>query len=342
MMGYRLQAHCHTRYRGRGFILITVLVVLVLLSALLLRVFRQGMQSLAVAAERPARFQARQNALSGCDIACGALRENPDLLTEMKLSFHGPREITMDEGRCLITIEDESGKLPINAIKNEAGQLDRFIVNQLLRLVDRINSASGRSLANYAFVPCLIDWIDADQEKTVLPWVATDNTGWDPVDSTSDTPCGNRPFEILSELNRVKGITPAIYQGQDMTGRKTWHFPGLEGLLTVHYTGKLNINTANPWLLFTLDEEISVDQIETILAYRQSQPFGSLEEFRSVCGLSADRFATIAVRLTVKPESRVYRIQSKGICGKEESQGTMIIKLKTDTGGWSILEYKEN
>jgi general secretion pathway protein K len=69
-------------------------------------------------------------------------------------------------------------------------------------------------------------------------------------------------MEFIEELLLVRGITPELYNGSE-------EFPGLATLVTPHgRDGRININTADPFVLGALSEQIEPDMVDGMLTYR--------------------------------------------------------------------------
>ena len=72
-------------------------------------------------------------------------------------------------------------------------------------------------------------------------------------------------MEFIEELLLVKGVTKELYFG-------TEEFPGLADLVTPYgRDGKININTADPFVLRALSEQIDLDMVDGLLTYRDNE-----------------------------------------------------------------------
>jgi general secretion pathway protein K len=144
----------------------------------------------------------------------------------------------------LLDIEDEWGKIPLNALVPLDGSTEpnEFILNALRQLFSFVYDADGPADA-------IVDWMDLDDEDYGAG--GAENQYY----SALETPysCKNGPMDNIEELLMVRGITPDIYFG-DPTADPP--IPPLHQLLTVHGSrrGEINANTADYWVLFAVEE----------------------------------------------------------------------------------------
>ena len=119
----------------------------------------------------------------------------------------------------------------------------------------------------------------------------------------------NTNLEDTSELLQIKGITPEIYFGNDRQ-------PGLIDHVTVHSTGRVNINTASEVGLRGLG--LSDAEVTDIVQSRRSTPYATVPP----------RFA--GRRLTVATQT--YRIEAEGrVAGELGARITAIVRRRAAT-----------
>ncbi len=121
-------------------------------------------------------------------------------------------EFAMDDGTAWITIQDETGKIDLNAGSQ----------NLMVALLDaaEVPLAEADSLSD-----AIIDYRDSDDQRR--PSGAEDD---DYRDAGLPWGAKDRPFEAVEELRRVLGMTPALYDR-------------ISPYLTV-YTGQRGVNAA--------------------------------------------------------------------------------------------------
>jgi general secretion pathway protein K len=185
----------------------------------------------------------------------------------------------------------------------------------------------GRVRLSYGLVPAIIDWIDPDDEVTVLPFVQGQNAG---VESeyyqNLEKPyvCKNGPLEVVGELMFVKGMTKEILYGESYA-QKDGSIPGLETFLTVHGHGRVNINDASVVTLQTLSERVDRAVAESIVQHR---PYTGLADLARVPGVTPDVLKAVQEYAAVQADDEYYTVTACGVVGK--SRRTLRVVLCKD------------
>lgn len=165
-----------------------------------------------------------------------------------------------NRGRGGMSIMDHSGRLQINSLlrKEEEG----WVVNEEQRkvwmnlLVVEEFELGEEEAAN--ILEAIIDWIDDDDDPSGFG--GAESSYYTGLEASYEP--RNGPMEFVEELLLVRGVTPELYYGED-------DIPGLATLVTPHgRDGRININTADPFVLGALAEEIEPDMVDGMLAYR--------------------------------------------------------------------------
>jgi general secretion pathway protein K len=244
--------------------MITILVVFVLESMRAMQVegagarhFQDGMQAEALAK-------------SGVNIAISLLKND---LSENEVDHVGeawafwpqPDVLPVDlsevgslEGR----VEDEMGKFPINYLVDEVGQVREVYQQALTRLLTNAPFEMEEEEAQ-GVVMAIRDWLDKDDEPAGELGGETDY--YQSLEQPYE--CKNGPLTSLAELQLIRGVSESLYFGKEEN-------PGLKDLLTVHSDGKVNVNTAGPFVLQALvspsvSQDTAEGWAESVVAYRQ-------------------------------------------------------------------------
>jgi general secretion pathway protein K len=176
----------------RGLALLTVLWVLSLLSVIAAGLIAQTHTELQITRNMKETARARALAEAGVFLAIPRfLDPSPD--TQWKVDGK-ERDIEYGGGEIRITLQDEGGKIDINAAPDE--------------LLAGLFGALGVSPDEAAhLVDAIADWKDADDLRRVNGAEKDDykraGLSWVPR---------NGPFEAAEELRLVLGMTPALYQ----------------------------------------------------------------------------------------------------------------------------------
>jgi len=336
--------------RSSGFVLITVLLVIMLLTALLLQYNYASRTQLNSADSYTHQLRARNCARAGLNVALASLKQNPDLLTNLTLRRMLQETLVYEVGygTCSVTLTAENGKLNLNLLKTNTSP-DRIRIDQLLRLIDlfnhQINQQNHDSPSlDYGLVPALIDWTDADNQVTVLPFVSRGSVGAESSyyeNASLPCKCPNRSLSLLDESLFVRGMTPQfLYGSSDSDNDKNSPRP-LADYLTVHGDGKIDINTAPALVLQSLSDRITPTLTRLIIQQRQTKPFTSIDELRNFPGFPSLPSIALHDYLTIQPQIRFFTIRARGIIGLQSVTITALIKTNSASGNVDIILYKE-
>jgi len=317
-----------------GFIVVVVLCMVMMLSVLLLGFHYKARANLHSVDRFHKSEQALHCARAGLHIAIAAFQNKPDSQTNKRwLSlFSGKNTFTVGEGRCTITISEETGKLNVNFLKDKSGKLNRVGIDRVLRLFDLLNQQKDTEpKISYGLVPSIIDWIDSDEQMTYLPFIRYEARGAESSYYNQLKPpysCKNGLLETTEELLLVKGMTPDVF------GR-------LSGYLTVYGDDKININYAPTLVLRSLSEEMDAALAQLIVDHRKLKPFESIAELRDLPGMRDSIYNTIRRSATVKPTSDHYQIISRGSVGQLSRTVYAILNKNVATKNVNMILYKE-
>ncbi|WP_166263640.1 type II secretion system minor pseudopilin GspK [Marinobacter caseinilyticus] len=209
--------------------------------------------------------------------------------------------LPLDDGVVEIQVDDLGGRINLNDLIDSSGAVDEVTKDRVRRLF----IALGITGLN---VDTLIDWIDSD-DQTISAYGAEDGQYL-----IQDPPyrAANQPFQSVSELRLLQGITEEEYQALE---------PHVAAL-PVSGVG-INVNMATAPVLQSLHDEISPSQAEAVILKRTEEPFENIQDFLALpefagLGLKANglglqtRFFEVASRITydnraVNLVSTVYR-----------------------------------
>jgi len=317
-----------------GFVLVVVLCMVIMMSVLLLGFNYESRTNLRSVDDFRKSQEALNCAKAGLNIAIAAARDTPDIHNDKSLLnlFSGEETFAVDEGKCSITISDESGKLNVNHLKDKNGNLNRTRIDQLLRLIDLLSQKeAGHSDIGYGLVPSIIDWTDGDDEIECLDFIKNDNLGAESSYYNQLKPpykCRNKPLETTEELLLVQGITPRV-------------FDRIRDYLTVYGDGKINVNCAAKLVLESLSENMDPALAQLIIDRRKLKPFESTAELRDIPGMTDGLYLAINKMTTVEPKDQYYHVTSRGEAGSHNRTVTAILRRNMETKSIDMILYKE-
>jgi len=271
----------------RGFALLLILLVLALV-AVVSAEFAYSMRLEAAA------VRAYKNGLIGSHLAEAALEQAiREIVGDAPLVVEGddglltfytadrralPRlkreKSELGGGQYTYRITDEEARLNINA--SPPDRIDRLLL--ALQLDKSVRDTIGDSIQ---------DWRDANEEHRLNGAESEDYYLKLPVPYRAH----NANLESVTELIQIKGITPAIYNGNKER-------PGLADLVTVRGSGPVNMNTAGPYVLEALGLS-SAEVTEIVQGRHNAGPFPN------VPGKFGGRNLSVA--------TRTFRIDAEGI-----------------------------
>ncbi len=316
----------------RGFVLITLLIVIALLFPVVITFYSKTQINLLQASNFRDTIQAVRMARSGVEAVSGVLRADDDtydaFMDKWALGF--PTLMINDE-KIDITVTDEDGKLNINMLVGTEGEVNQEFAARLRGIVKRLGGKED-------IVNALIDWMDPDDIVTD-PGGAEDEhykeLGYGPK---------NGPIDSLDELRMVKGFDEDLLVGR-----------GLLKLLTVAPTdGKLNINTAPAELLRDLGaSEGSKDKtgkvtkaqeglrdglVEEIVKYREREPFTAVADVANAIGVT--QALVKMIEPLVKVNSSFFSVTIKGKVGKIRKDVTAVLKRENKI--ITVISWRES
>ena len=162
--------------------------------------------------------------------------------------------LPIEGGEVFGKIEDLQGRFNINNLIDENGQIDEESLEQFRRLL----AALG---IDPRFAGIAADWIDRDVEAS-FPDGAEDAiyTGMIPPYRTA-----NQSLTSVSELAAIEGMDRATFEVLEP------HIAALPGRTDI------NVNTATPAVLQSLDENLTIADVEALVAEREAGGFVDLD-----------------------------------------------------------------
>ncbi|MEW6664875.1 MAG: type II secretion system minor pseudopilin GspK [Thermodesulfobacteriota bacterium] len=276
----------------RGSALLIALLVITTLTALSLGFSHESRTEIDLAGLGRDSYRAYHLSRSGMSLAVTLLREDDDPGVDSLRENWANQELlvlpeTLERGLSLATrIVDEGGKLNLNALINEAGEIDLEREAQLRRLFKVLGLQEE-------MVAPLLDWLDPDQEER--PGGAEDAYY---QGLARPYRCGNGPFVTLGQTALVKGFPEGLQ--------------GLSRFLTLYSDGKVNVHTAPKEVLLALSAGMDESVAEAILQYRLEGDFLSLEDLKKVPGVDADLFLELSPYLSLT--SAAFSVTASGQC----------------------------
>lgn len=327
---------------------VATLLLIMVLAVIILEFNYESRVKLHLADNFHLAAKALSYAEAGVAISKAALTQNDNVLADETLGplLSGSVQIPVAEGYCTISIADESGKININALRVSGGQLIRSRVDQMLRLVDLLNDQYGdHPPISYSLIPAIIDWVDPDDEVASLPFVNGQNSGAendDYQDLADPYPCKNAPFDVLTELLLVKGMTMEIFQGR--AGNESEGIRPVDGIqrfLTVYGDGKININETSVMVIQSLSDKLDYTLAQNIVEQRRHSPYESIRQLQEIPGMTPEIYGALRGSVTVRPTDRYYTVTVTGVSDPFVRKVQVVLRKDRSTSHVTALLRRE-
>ena len=240
------------RTRQRGIALVTAVLVVAIAAVVATSMMSRQNFDTRRTANIVHRDQAIAYALgaeywAGIELGKDAKQNHFDHLNEIWAYDLPPMPI--DGGYVNGRLEDLQGRFNLNSV------LDPLQAERFIRLCGALN-------VDPDFVPALQDWIDEDTE-------VRDNGAEDDSYTLLDPPyrAANGFLADTSELLLVRGVSVQDYN------TLMFFISALPG------DGAINVNTASPLLLQSLTRDVTLPEVEGIVAQRAAAPFQDIDTF---------------------------------------------------------------
>lgn len=208
------------------------------------------------------------------------------------------------KGRVLITAEDENSRFNINSIVSPNGLINDKAYKSLKRLLR--NLSLDENVADF-----VADWIDKDSEPRM---------------GDSESGVKNAYLDNVEELLLIQGIDKKTYE-------KLLPHVAIFGFNRID-SDIVNVNTASIPVIMSMDENITQELAERVVAYRDSKPFERTSDIVKVAGFEGPLGLSLMGRIEVK--ARNFRI----ISAAEENRIKRIIECVVEVAGSShIVRY---
>ena len=284
-----------------GVALLITLMILVMIVILVWEVFRLGARAAQTGAYGRDSIRAELTAESGVALARMVLRLDAEDNAYDTLDDAWTRSVPFDlgEGSLRVVVEDEERKINLNSLVLPNG-----------------NAPDDQKLAAFRRLLEILE-IDPSVADAVVDWLDNDDTPR--VGGAESSFYLSRPFpynakndlfDTADELRLVRDVTPEV-------------FGKLLPFVTVHSSGKVNVNTAPKQILMALSAgqdaadagEITEATAEEIIEYRKEKPFRKIEEIRNVSPFLSDLYQRTRFRDLIDVRGTAFHIRSSGDFG---------------------------
>lgn len=248
------------------------------------------------------------------------------------------RQLDFEAGEIDLSIEDEQGKLDVNALVTGTNgaqfhpvayaMWSRFL-RERIRALEENADAEG-------ILDALKDWMDAEDDNRITGAGGAESDWY--MHLPQPYPCKNAPVDDIAELLRIRGMQPTIFYGKSGVG-------GIRPFVTASSPkwssgrfGRININTAAVEVLRVVLPETRAERAEEMAAYRMERSSNAFVHdlsdplwYKRVPGLGdvtlpSDRIAYASDRFSITATARMdplsRRITARVLREKQGASGT--------------------
>jgi general secretion pathway protein K len=342
----------------RGIALLMTLAFITLAISIAVETNRQARLSIEATDAACAQLLAGQMAAAGIHGAMAILIQDryASETDHLKETWADPEklqealeDVSFEDGRLEVRIADEMARIQINALV-DFPQSQNFSPDQqqiMERAIDEARSALDEQgdLSATDMVNAIKDWLDSGDDEAITGLNGAESDYYQDLDPPYAA--RNGPMIHISELARVKGISPELFQGGEGG-------PGLRDLMTVYgasskddggftFKGEVNLNTAPQAVLAALMPPESSDLAEAFVQYRDEADALVLESnnwYQDVPGAADLDLSEDITTLS----SNIFRIQATATWnGFQRAVSAVVERLQaTDGKGWAcrILSWE--
>lgn len=304
-----------------GVAIILALLVLGLITASIMSTATLTSKDAVLADRFEEKTKSRYLSDAGLKAAIIALREDGnmndfDTLDEIWSRPSPP--ITFGEGETVVEVVDEERKINVNSLILPNG------ISENSRMVAIFDALLMRLELDPAITNSILDWLDGDDSPRIGGAESSYYRTLDPQYGAK-----NDLFDSVFELKMLRGVDEKVFET-------------ILPYVTVHGSGKININTAPPDILICLargedtEFESLVDQaaVSEILEYRVEVPFEKPEDLSKVSSSMEELYRKTRIRDAITTTSRAFTVYIESTVGSTSS--TMVSKLERN--GKKVIE----
>ena len=319
-------------HRNRGIALITVLLIIVILFAVAIEIYRSSLSDTYDARNLSDGIKLTYIAKSGFYGAAALLTNSQKPYDTLRDDWANMETISLQsntlfpEGYFIAKVEDETGKIPLNIIINDNPD-NPVIKNMLIRLLEQPEfGLEPRKIDE--IVDSIKDWIDADEEVTGFGAESSYYASLDPPYSAK-----NAQLDCIEELLMVKGVTKEIFYG-------TKDKLGLAQYVTADSDGLININTAPKMVLRALADGITAELADKLDEYRtkEGNDLSDKQWYKKVPGMADVNIPQELI--TVK--SNYFKIISTGKMNNMSRTITGIVQRQQGQKSVKIIKWRQD
>lgn len=346
---------------NRGIALLITLSVVTVLVTVTIELNRRMRTSITDAAVTRDRVIMTHMLDSAVNIACAILakdkKEGPsdslqDDWADPEIIAGYLSQTPFDDGEIRMIISDERSRLQINALVTypkgrDFNPTQRELWYRFFDLLLAQQDESDDKFISEPVVPDMIinpvkDWLDFGDDDAISGLTGAENDYYRDLDPPYS--CRNGPLRQVSELMRIRGVTPELFAGLDMGVSGVDNYITVMGMSKTSdhkftFDGKININTADVPVVAALlpaGQEFLAPEICGFRMEKASESY--MHDLTSPTWYKdAPGCADVTINADlITTESDLFRVDCGAILHDTSMRATVVLEREKDkkTGKW--------
>ena len=341
----------------RGMALLVTIALLTLMIAVAVELHQRARAAVISSAVSRDRIYLSEMAYSGIQAAMAILTKDKmaSAVDTIQEDWADPEkvkdilnEFAYDEGTLVVDIQDEIGRIQVNALVSGPGgrefnELQRLVWERFLEWFKGQYQDAAIEIDSATIINSLKDWMDSGDDDAITGLTGAESEFYQ--DLNPPYPCRNAPIKHVDELLRIKGVTEILLDGSDTV-------KGLSDFLTVYgagaavedapdgyTTGRVNINTAPLPVLVALLPEENSEVAQLMVEYREERDgtnyvndISSPTWYKGVPGIGDIEFDSALITTT----SDLFRITAAAAVGERKLTMQAVVRREQheSSGKW--------
>lgn len=303
------------RRRQRGAALLAAIAGAGLLSALAVEIIGTAQEEIRLVEAFREEFRVRWALRAPVAVLIAALKEEAKTYTGLTGKWANlGKALSVDGVQVRFEVHDESSKMNLNALAS---------ANATIRGVTE--AALKRMFRELALDASVVD---------ALRRLAEEEAGTAPQEQGKAEP---KPIlRSLSEVRLIRRFTPAVLRTLGFREPAGVIETDWSERLTIYSDGRINVNTAGPFLLRQLSEELTDLFIQDLIDRRKERPVENLAELKLMPGMTEPLYNKLAPSLTV--QSRFFSVTAEASSGRVRKRLTAVLEKGKD--GVALLYWR--
>ncbi|NOX75291.1 MAG: type II secretion system minor pseudopilin GspK [Gammaproteobacteria bacterium] len=255
--------------RQRGVALITALLITALVTVVAVAMISRQQLDIRRTGNMLEADQAYMYALAAENFAIDTLRRDPSNVDTLLEDWARPLPpMPVEGGMVSGQIEDLQGRFNLNNLLGSNRRADPTQVRALQTLLQQVNRVTDDLNLPPAMANRVVDWIDPDINTSV--------DGAEDLEYLNINADRQIPYRTANQL-MVSPSELALLLNMPSNG--VGALRGRKLVSTLPAITTLNVNTAPPMVLMTLDQNITLQIASDLVQFRANQPFEQVSDF---------------------------------------------------------------